>query len=63
MAAELLFLDIVFGFNVLLHVIHHIIIFDRINVYNKICQDFHIQNSLLQIKKSIDIGSGNYFPR
>ena len=41
-AAELLFLNIVFGFHVLLHVIHHIIIFVRINLYSQIFQDFHI---------------------
>ena len=41
-AAELLFLNIVFGFHVLLHVIHHIIIFVRINLYSQIFQDFYI---------------------
>ena len=50
-AAELLFLNIVLGFHVLLHVIHHINILEGISLYSQICQDFHIQNSLLQIKK------------
>ena len=49
--AELLFLNIVFGFHVLLHVIHHINILEGISLYSQICQDFHIQNSLLRIKK------------
>jgi hypothetical protein len=62
-AAALLFLNIVFCFYALLHVIHHINIFVIINFYSQICQDFFIQNSLLQIKKGIDIGSGNNFPR
>jgi hypothetical protein len=50
-AVELLFLNIVFGFHVLLHVIHHINILEGISLYSQICQDFHIQNSLLRIKK------------
>ena len=50
-AAELLFLNIVFGFHVLLHVYHHINILEEISLYSQICQDFHIQNSLLRIKK------------
>ena len=41
-AAELLFLNKVCGFHVLLHVIHHKIIFVRINLYSQIFQDFHI---------------------
>ena len=61
-AADLLFFNIVFGFHVLLHVIHHINILEGISLYSQICQDFHIQNSLLRIENN-DRGSGNYFPR
>ena len=50
-AAELLFLNISFCFHVLLHVIHHINILEGISLYSQIGQDFHIQNSLLRIKK------------
>ena len=50
-AAELLFLNIVLGFHVLLHVIHHINILEGISLYSQIGQDFHIHNSLLRIKK------------
>ena len=57
-AGELLFLNIVFGFHVILHVIHRIIIFVRINLYSQNGQDFHFRIHYCEY----DIGSGIYFP-
>ena len=51
-AAELLFMNIVFGFHVLIHVIHHIIIFEKLKFVQSFLSGFSYLELTIANKKT-----------